>query len=61
MNEPWKTMVSAAKAAHASTNGNDTPIEADDAADVSTGTPVPKAECIRPAEQQIPHYHYSRC
>lgn len=30
-------MVSAAKAVHASTNGNDTPIEADNAPDVSTG------------------------
>lgn len=30
-------MVSAAKAAHASINGNDVPIEADDAADVGTG------------------------
>ena len=36
MNEQWKMMVSAGKAAKASPNGNDALVEGDNATDVST-------------------------
>lgn len=58
-NEQWDVMVSAAKAADASTNWNDVPVEGDNATDVSTGNTDAQGWVYSPAEQLVPHHHHS--